>query len=228
MSGQPIPTERRRSKRRASIEAAKKIKKMVHEDITPAEEFEYEYESKRSKKDNKRKAPKQKSAFFHQQGHRTPSSSLAMSLSSLPAIREDVFSSRTIEVGSFMSPSPYSIEEFYELLDEELNRDNEDMEREYRRRQRLVNSTGTMYLSSNTEYRMSLYSSKRSPIYAKTLQLTPFVDVPTTPMHVYQYRPGTASRTESAQRPPPSSSSSRFRPSGIRRKFRAIKPRQLM
>ena len=50
MSGQPIPTKRRRSKRRASVEAAKKIKKMAHEDIAPAEEFEYQYEGKRSKK----------------------------------------------------------------------------------------------------------------------------------------------------------------------------------
>ena len=219
MSGPPIPPKSRRSKRMAAIEAANKIKKIAHDDLILGEQLnnaDLVLRNKKTGNDHMTPQHQQRSQFFHHQGGGYASPSLSMPLSQLSLIDENFNLSESIN--------------YYDFLEKTLNNPKDTVEREIRRQERLKNSTGPMIFSRKTEYRMSL-SPKRSPLWEyidTNLILTPFADIPTTPMHVYQYLPGTASRTLSARRrPPSSSSSSRFR-SAIRRKDGRIKPRKLI
>lgn len=233
MSDTTVSPKNRRSKRRAAIEAARKIKKIVDEDI--------DYERKShildgetanvNKNERKKKrittTQTQKSFFFNYQ-NADPSPSLStsnspLSFASLSSIPEDVCLSDSTNIGSIMTSLSFNGDQSISI--------NKEIDREWRRRQRLINSTGTMYLSEKSGYRLSLHSPQKSPVKATKLTFTPFACFPTTPMHVYQYRAAVAAASRAS-----STSAARRNHSAVARRFRAsgrgkggvIEPRKLM
>ena len=222
MSGTPIPPNNQRSKRRAAIDAANKIKKIVNDDALSEDTVNAKEDLR--KKNRKSTAPTKNSLLFNHQDTE-PSPVLSISLSSLSSIPEDFCLSESTNIGSLLSPSPFGDEDHSKYFDEELKLANEEMELEFRRHQRLVNSTGPMFLSEKTAYRLSLYSPQTSPFHATKLSLTPFASVPTTPMHVYQYR---ASRGSSARRTPSNAARVRRVRSTGRKRLKGVKPCQLI
>jgi hypothetical protein len=232
MSDTPVSPKNRRSKRRAAIEAASKIKKIVDDDI------HYEHKSHTldgeavnvNKDERKKKCTTttqtQKSLFFnYQNADPSPSLSISnspLSFASLSSIPEEFCLSDSTNIGSIMTSSSFNGDQTISI--------NEEIDREWRRRQRLINSTGTMYLSEKTGYRISLHSPQKSPVRATKLTFTPFACFPTTPIHVYQYRAPvttTSHAITSSARRNHSAVGRRVRASG-RGKGRVIEPRQLM
>lgn len=210
MSNAVVSTTNRRSKRRAAVVAAQKIKKIVDDDVQLERESQMLHEdSNRNQKMRKKKRittkPSVESLFFeNNEDDHSPSLSISisngsLSLPSLSSIPERISFSNSTNVGSIMSspslnddrPIPdgsyfsdslnigstnsFSYEEFQEAVERYGRPVN-------------TNSTGTMYLSKSSAYRVSLFSPQKSPARALKLNFSPFASFPTTPMHVYQYR----------------------------------------
>ena len=171
----------RRTKRRAAAEAEKKIKKIVddvdEEDLVIAKQQDNASKKHRNEGPT---TPTGKSLFFECDSV----SSFSISLRSLSSIPE----------GSCLSESTTL------MSDQDIELANKEMEREIRRQKRLINSTGTMYLSGKTAYRMSLFSPQTSPYKAIALELTPYVGLPTTPLEKYQCSDRRATSSSFARR----------------------------
>ncbi len=198
----------RRVKRRAATEAEKKIKKIAddvdEEDLVIAKQHE---NARKKHRNEGPTTPTGKSLFFECDSV----SSFSISLPSLSSIPE----------GSCLSESTTL------MSDQDIELANKEMEREIRRQKRLINSTGTMYLSEKSAHRMSLFSPQTSPYKAIALELTPYVGLPTTPLEKYQCQSAPAKRASgrSARRAVSSSFDRRLRHRNIEG---SIEPRKLI
>ena len=201
----PMSPQHRRSKRRAALEAGKKIEKIFNDDTEDEhkshspdpEDPGTKQQEVKIENENDGGSPFFRNAILFRSDDIEPKSDLSLSNSSLSvgsltSIPEAMFSfsgSSTKALGSAMTP-------LVGFGSDELSF-NYETDREEHRTRRLVNSTGTVYLSAKTGYRMSLHSPQTSPIRPTKLSFTPFVGPPTTPAHVYQYRPRDTAATGS-------------------------------
>jgi len=216
MSDTAVSTKNRRSKRRAAMVAEQKIKKIVDDDAHLERENKTLYEESKNRDQNVRKKKRittkqsEESLFFeNKQDDLSSSLSISnnsLSFASLSSIPERIRFSNSTNIGSMMSSSSLNDDRpipdglcfsdatnigsttSFSSMDEEITTYiNKEIDRDERRRRRLVNSTGTMFFSKTTAYRVSLFSPTKSPPRAVKLSFSPFASFPTTPMHEYQY-----------------------------------------
>jgi hypothetical protein len=234
-----MSTQNRRSKRRAAVDAANKIKKIADDET----HFDHESQTQggdtsNSKNHGERKRKsyattqrKKSSYFYYEDNDPSPSFSLpnsSFSLASLSSIPEGFDYLGSTNIASVMSFSSFKEEHKEEQLNSIDTAVKEELNREERRRRRLINSTGPMEMSEKTYHRLSMYSPQ-SPVHATKLCFSPFVHFPTTPMHVYQYRGSAAAapRASTSVLRKKSALARRVRPSGSHR-GRLIEPRRLI
>ncbi len=179
MPNTPVPTKEGRPKRRAAKEAAKKIKKIANDDnhddyIDIEDDF----------------APP-KSPFFVDNCLDSFDSPSSLSID-LPSFPLSLSTNHELSLASIQEESCYSEPDSKLMSDGEIERANQEIECEIRRRRRRQNYN-RLDLSESTYLHIDLFSpSTKSPrtAVAAALQLTPFCGIETTPSHVYRYYEG--------------------------------------
>ena len=137
-------------------------------------------------------SPLQGSVFFQSNGiDLTPSLSMSnssLSMGSLTSIPEGLFSFSSSSTNILESPMNSSLFGNFNHVDgfSPPTAINSSAYRERRRQRRMIDNTGTTFLSSKSGYRMSMFSPELSPIRVIKLSFTPFIGLPTPPMRVYQ------------------------------------------